>query len=119
MTAALPVFDCDHLADEITHLAGQANAINYRLLTLIAEFDKQGGWTGIGIRSCAHWLAWKCGLNLGAAREKVRVARTLERLPQISQALADGKISYSIVRALSRVATVETEAYYLDLAKWG
>jgi hypothetical protein len=24
--------------------------------------------------SCAHWLNWKCGIAMGAAREKVRVA---------------------------------------------
>ena len=44
------------------------------MLELIREYDDAYGWSGPGLNSCAHWLNWKCGLNLGAAREKVRVA---------------------------------------------
>jgi hypothetical protein len=53
----------DQLADKITTLVGQINAANYRFLKLIAEFDRRNAWAGFGIRSCAHWLSWKCGLN--------------------------------------------------------
>ncbi|MFB3077268.1 MAG: hypothetical protein ACE1Y4_04605, partial [Lysobacterales bacterium] len=67
--------DVSDLADEITRLAGHINAANYRFLKLIAEFDRLGGWGGWGIKSCAHWLSWRCGLDMGTAREKVRVAR--------------------------------------------
>ncbi|MEE4190328.1 MAG: hypothetical protein V2I66_02050, partial [Halieaceae bacterium] len=65
------------LEDEITELAAHLNAATYRLLALIAEFDARGGWGGAGLKSCAHWLNWKCGIALGAAREKVRVAHAL------------------------------------------
>ena len=77
----------DKLGDEITLLAGQINAANYRFLKLIAEFDRRDAWSGEGIRSCADWLNWKCGITIGAAREKVRVARSLEILPKINLAL--------------------------------
>jgi len=107
-----------HLADEITRLAGHINAANYRFLKLVAEFDKSGGWAGRGIRSCAHWLSWKCGLEMNAAREKVRVARKMEDLPRIDSAFASGKLSYSVVRAITRVATPATESQYLYLTEW-
>ncbi len=65
------------LEAQITELAGQLNAANYRWLTLIGEFDRRQGWWDGSLHSCAHWLNFKCGLDLGAAREKVRVAGAL------------------------------------------
>src|ERR1700685_2380305 len=87
------------LEAEITELAGHLNAANYRWLVLIAEFDRRDGWVDGALHSCAHWLNFKCGLDLGAAREKVRVARALEALPKIAAAMACGQLSYSKVRA--------------------
>tara|TARA_R110000823_G_scaffold132777_5_gene261220 strand:+ start:16336 stop:17637 length:1302 start_codon:yes stop_codon:yes gene_type:complete len=107
------------LADEITELAAHLNAATYRLLTLIREFDERHGWSGAGLKSCAHWLNWKCGINLGAAREKVRVAHALKGLPQISAALRAGRISFSKVRAMTRVATPQNEDYLLMIAGHG
>src|SRR6185436_6808622 len=87
-------------------------------LELIREFDARQGW-GTGFRSCAHWLSYRAGLDLGAARERVRVARALGALPLFAQALARGELSYSKVRALTRVATPETEARLLALGRAG
>ena len=114
-----PDYD-EHLAAEITLLAGQINAANYRLLKLIAEFDDCKGWSGGGtVRSCAHWLNWKVGIALGAAREKVRVAHCLQQLPLIDAAFATGEISYSKVRAMTRVATRDNEDFLLTIARYG
>ena len=66
--------------------------------------------------SCAHWLSWQCGLSPGAAREHVRVARALESLPLIEAAFAEGRLSYSKVRALTRIAEPDIEASLLELA---
>jgi hypothetical protein len=104
------------LEAQITELAGHLNAANHRWLVLIAEFDRRNGWSDGTTQSCAHWLSWKCGLDLGAAREKVRVAKTMESLPKISAAMADGRLSYSKVRALTRVATPATEDVLLNVA---
>lgn len=109
----------DQLADKITLLAGQINAANYRFLKMIAEFDRRIAWEGPGIRSCAYWLNWKCGIDMGAAREKVRVARSLAGLPKIDAAFEKGELSYSKVRSLSRVATEQNEAYLLNIAQHG
>ena len=108
------------LGQQITLLAGQINAANHRLLKLIARFDQRKAWSGGGtVRSCAHWLNWKCGIAMGAAREKVRVAQCLETLPLIDASFAAGEISYSKVRAMTRVATPENEDFLLRIAQHG
>jgi hypothetical protein len=107
------------LEAQITELAGHLNAANYRWLTLIEEFDRRHGWADGKLASCAHWLNFKCGLNLGAAREKVRVAHALTGLPQIAACMARGELSYSKVRALSRVACPATEEALLMIALHG
>src|SRR5512134_2538124 len=107
------------LEAQITELAGHLNAANHRWLLLIAEFDRRNGWSDGLTQSCAHWLSWKCGLDLGAAREKVRVARALEGLPQVATAMSRGELSYSKVRAITRVATPATEDVLLNVALHG
>jgi hypothetical protein len=104
------------LEDQIVELCGHLNAANYRVLTLIAEFDRRTGWNCGATRDCAHWLNWKCGIDLGAAREKVRTAKALEKLPLVSAAMERGEVSYSKVRAITRVATPENEHYFLKIA---
>ena len=106
------------LGHAISLLAAQINAANHRLLRLIAEFDRSGGWREQGtMRSCAHWLVAHCGITLGAAREKVRVARQLEGLSEVNDAFSEGDISYSKVRAITRVATPENEGFMVHLAQ--
>ena len=107
------------LAADICTLAGRINAANHRWLVLIAEFDRRNGWSDSSTQSCAHWLNWKCGMAMGAAREKVRVAHALENLPKISAAMESGGLSYSKVREITRVAKAETEDYLLMIAEHG
>src|SRR5437773_2320837 len=112
--------ELERLGDEIAELSAHLDAATARLLDLIREFDARGGWgNGSGFRSCAHWLTWRVGLNPGAARERVRVARALGTLPRLAEALARGELSYSKVRALTRVATPETEERLLRVGRAG
>ncbi len=104
------------LARAITAGAVRMAAATATWLRLIAELDERNGWHGGGIRSCGHWLAWQCGLSPGAAREHVRVARALRDLPLIESAFAAGRLSYSKVRALTRVAAPDCEAELLEFA---
>jgi 5-methylcytosine-specific restriction endonuclease McrA len=115
---AEPVAEMDRLGDEIAELSAHLEAATACLLDLIREFDARGGW-GHGFRSCAHWLAWRVGLDLGAARERVRVARALGSLPRLADALARGELSYAKVRALTRVATPEIEERLLAVGRAG
>src|SRR5947207_11049193 len=112
------VAELDRLGDQIAELSGHLEAAGARLLGLIRDFDARGGWN-IGFRSCADWLSWRVGLAPGAARERVRVARALGTLPLLAQALARGELSYAKVRALTRVATPETEARLLGVGRGG
>jgi len=105
------------LGDEIATLAAHIHAATHQLLVLLARFDHLRGWEVEGHRSCAHWLAFRTGIDVGAAREKVRAARALESLPETSAAMARGELSFSRVRALTRVATAEDEAELLELAR--
>ena len=89
------------------------------MMTLIADFDRRGGWRDGGFTSCAEWLSWRIGIKIGPARERVRTARALENLPQTAEALSEGTISYAKVRALTRVATPEREAELLEFARAG
>ena len=107
------------LADEITELYGYITAATYEFLAKVREFDENGLWEGPGLVSCAHWLNWQCGIGMNAAREKVRVARALANLPKISEAFKRGEISFSKVRAITRVATPESEDYLLSIARNG
>jgi hypothetical protein len=92
----------DDLDAAICRLARNLNAESYRMLVLVREFDERFGWHKWSFPNCAEWLAWRCGLSLSAAREKVRTAHALRRLPAIAAAFADGRLSYSKVRALTR-----------------
>src|SRR6185503_12742511 len=114
-----PMRPLDELAADICSLAGRINAANHRWLLLIAEFDRRKGWSDSCTQSCAHWLNWKCGIAMGAAREKVRVGRALEDLPRISAAMAGGSLSYSKAREITRIGNPANEEYLLMIAEHG
>ena len=112
------VAELDRLGDQIAELSAHLDAATARLLDVIREFDARDGWSN-GFQSCAEWLTWRIGLDPGAARERVRVARALGTLPRLAEALARGELSYSKVRALTRVATPETEGRLLAVGRAG
>jgi len=106
----------ERLESEICELAAHISAATCRWLGMVAEFDRRQGWAEWGCRSCAHWLNWRCGLAMRAGREHVRVARSLEDLPRIRAAFARGELSYSKARALTRIATPESEEDLVTVA---
>ena len=109
----------DALEAEVTELWGHLNAATYRFLTMIAELDREKAYERHGLANTAQWLNWQCGIGPVAAREKVRVARALEQLPEIADAFAKGEISYSKVRAMTRVATSANESVLVSVARNG
>ena len=109
--------EAERLGDDIAELSARIQAATYELLVMLRAFDEREGWSGF--QSCAHWLNWRTGLALGAAREKVRVARALGDLPLLSDVMRRGQLSYSKVRALTRVATPDNERRLLGFAESG
>lgn len=104
---------------ELVELSGHLAAGTCRFLQLLAEFDARDGWAGPGLRACAQWLNWRVGLSLRTACDHLRVAHALRALPATSAAFAAGRISYSKVRALTRIATPATEEGFLSVALHG
>ena len=105
------------LEGAIAWLSAHLQAATYRLLVLIRAFDVERGWADQGFRSCARWLSWRTGIGPGAARERVRVARALGELPVLSEAMRRGELSYSLARAVTRIASPENEAELVETAR--
>jgi hypothetical protein len=108
LPAPLRAVSLRDLESELLGLAGHIAAAECRFLQVLAEFDDRDGWAGVGIRSCAHWLSWRAGMSLRTATDHLRVAHALQNLPTISEAFAAGRISFSKVRALTRVTGTDT-----------
>ena len=106
----------DELDRGIVNLAARINASTYELLVLVRQFDERAGWLKWGLANCAEWLHWRCDLSMSAAREKVRVAHALKVLPAITAGFANGELSYSKVRPLTRVARPDNEESLLSFA---
>lgn len=109
--------DLESLGERIAEQAAHLDAALHRLLEDLRTFDRGGGWHTQGARSCAHWLSWRVGWGLGTAREHLRVADRLADLPLLDDALRRGEISYSKIRAITRVATPENAAALLEIAR--
>ena len=106
----------EELDQSILRLCTRMNAATYELLVMIREFDERAGFVKWGLENCAEWLAWRCDLNMGTAREKVRVAHALKQLPLISSSFSTGELSYSKVKEMTRVANQNNEDQLLEFA---
>ena len=102
----------EQIAADVAHLS----AATHRVLVMLRTFDAGAGWQRQGFRSCAQWLAWRVGWTPTTAREHVRVANSLAALPRIEEAMRLGQLSYSKVRAITRVATPANENALLEQA---
>jgi hypothetical protein len=111
-----PPLSAERLEAEICSLAGHLAAATCRLIDLIADYDQRRAWAAWDMRSCAEWLSWKCSMAPGTAREHVRVGRALRNLPVIHREFAAGRMSYSKVRELTRIAAPATEAGLAEMA---
>lgn len=107
----------EQLGTEIVRGAGDLEAALCHWLGLVAEFDRRGGWAEEGCQNCAAWVSWRCGLSLVAARDRVRVARRLQELPLVRASFARGELTYSKVRALTRIGDVSREEDLVGLAR--
>ena len=106
----------DDLEENLISSWCEVSRATHRFLVLLREFDLRQGWQPWGCADCADWLNLKCGITRGTAQEKLRVAKALWNLPQIEEAFKRGDLSYSKVRALTRVAAAINETDLLDYA---
>src|SRR3954451_3776304 len=105
----IPSLSTKRLDSEIGELAAHIAAATARFLLLVAEFDRRAAYEKSGFGDCSTWLSWRCSLSARAARDHVRVARALSELPLLRDAFLRGELSYSKVRAVTKIATQATE----------
>ena len=115
-TLAFADYTIDQLEDTLISYASHANASEYQFLVALREFDLRQGWRIWRCTDCASWMNLRCKVTAGTAREKLRTAVALINLPLISAAFGAGDLSYSNVRAMTRVATLENEKVLCDFA---
>src|SRR5580692_9427908 len=111
-----PPVPLERLEAQLCELAGHIAAATCRFLVLLGDFDARCGWASWDMRSCAEWLSWKCQMSPGTAREHVRVARALRDLPVIRAEFGAGRLSYAKARALTRIATPDTDRGLAEIA---
>jgi hypothetical protein len=104
------------IEERISGAAASLHAATAQLVELATTFDDDAGWSGIGMRSCAHWLTIATGIDLWNAREVLRAGHALRTLPLIHEAFCNGQLSFDKVRALTRVASADDESFWLELA---
>ena len=105
----------DELGGRIVDLSGRLTAANCRLLLLVAQFDARQGYLAFGLASTAQWLTYTCGIAHRTAVEQVRVARSLLEYPRLAEEMAAGRLSYSQLRAISRIAGPGEQGLVEDL----
>ncbi len=106
----------ERLEAVLTEAAGHLAAAECRFLLALAAYDRRDGWREWGCRTCADWLSWRCGIDLRTAQEKLRVAHALALFPRIAEEFAQGRLSYSKVRALTRMAGPDTVDDLVEMA---
>ena len=84
--------------------AGEAEWLGW-----LVEFDRSGEWSLDGHLSCVAWLVDYCGLARTTAKERLRIAYELDRRPIIASSFASGELSYSKLRAITRITNVDEE----------
>jgi hypothetical protein len=107
----------EQLATDLVRLATHLNVHEFKWLVLLAAYDARRGWESSGCRSCVDWIVANVGMGRRGARDRLRVARALTHLPVVCRSMAQGSLSFSKVRALTRVAKPETEAGLVELAQ--
>jgi len=103
--------------DAVVAAAEHWSTAQRRLVHLVVELERSGEWAIDGSPTCAHWIAAAIDIEVCTAREWLRVGRALTALRKLDGLFDTGALSYSKVRAVTRVATLENEAELCDIAR--
>jgi hypothetical protein len=104
------------LFDEVAELTGQRNAIDGRLVDIVAEIERDELWGATGARSVAALVAWKTGASPSNAAAIATVAHRLEEFPRCAQDMRDGRLSLDQVGAIAQRAAEGSDEHYAELA---
>ncbi|MDE0420793.1 MAG: hypothetical protein OXK76_07890 [Gammaproteobacteria bacterium] len=120
--AATALQPLESVADDLVASCRTVARQGYRLLVLLREFDIRRGYReargkGRCAADSAEWLAARCGMGRDVVRDKLRVAYALLNLPETESAFEAGELTFTKVRALTEVATLDNEAVLIDFAR--
>jgi hypothetical protein len=104
------------LFEELSELAGQRNAIDGRMVDIVAELERDGLWGATGARSITSLVAWKTGITPNNAETVVAVARRAEDFPLCVEGLREGRLSLDQVGVIAGGAADGSDAHYAELA---
>ena len=105
------------LFEELAELTGQRNAIDGRIVEIVAEIDRDGLWGSTGARSVTSLVAWKTGTSHATAAAIATVAHRLEELPRCAQGMREGRLSLDQVSVIAARAADGSDAHYAQLAQ--
>ncbi len=106
----------DALLEELSELAGQRNAIDGRIVEIIAEIDRDGLWSVTGCRSVSAMVAWKLGLSTTTAHTITTVAERLQEFPRCVEGMREGRLSLDQVGVIAKRAGEGSDEHYAELA---
>ena len=98
-------------------MAGQRNAIDGRIVEIVAQVDRDELWGATGAQSVAALVAWKMGSSSGNAHTIATVARRLEKLPRCAQGMREGRLSLDQVGVIAARAGEGSDEHYAELAR--
>jgi hypothetical protein len=104
------------LFDELAELTGQRNAIDGRIVEIVAEVDRDELWGATGARSVPALVAWKTGSSSANAQTIATVARRLEEFPRCAQGMREGRLSLDQVGVIAQRAGEGSDEHYAALA---
>jgi hypothetical protein len=105
------------LFEELAELTGQRNAINGRIVDIVAEIDGEHLWGATGCRSIAALVAWKAGVTPRNAETIVAIAQRLEQFPRCAEAMREGRLSVDQVGVIAERAADGSDEHYVGLAE--
>ena len=105
------------LFEELAELAGQRNAIDGRIVEIVAELDRDELCGATGARSVAALVAWKIGSSSANAHTITTVARRLEAFPRCAQGMREGRLSLDQVGVIAARAGEGSDEHYAELAR--
>ncbi len=94
-------------------LAARAGDLDAEIGRWLVAAAQEGVHRCFGFASFAEYVERRLGFDARTTRERLRVARALESLPEVRKVLASGERSWSAVREITRVATPENEAVWV------
>src|SRR6266404_2359008 len=105
------------LFDELAELTGQRNAIDGRIVEIVAEMDRDELCGATGAGSVAALVAWKTGSSSANAQTIAMVAHRLQEFPRCAQGMREGRLSLDQVGVIAQRAGAGSDEHYAELAR--